>query len=93
MRMYSPSCISMRFQECTFEPSSKRPCLVPVAAYVIKFDNFGQGRVPKYIQVRKKGNHFGERNKVTHTRLLTTRDAPDEWNAHLESSTALVKEF
>ena len=71
-----------------FENSgAKKPCSVPVAAFVINFDNFGQGRV-------LKSSRFGRRDIIlgSETRLLTIRDAPDKWNAHLDC-TALVKEF
>ena len=91
MGMYSPICISKRFQEhlrAKFENSgAKKPCSVPVAAFVIKFDNSGQARVLKSSRLGRRVIILG-----SETRLLTIRDAPDEWNVHLEC-TALVKEF
>ena len=51
------------------------------------FYDFSQGKVLKSFR-------FGRRVIILggETRFLTIRDAPDEWNAHLEC-TALVKDF
>ena len=56
-----------------FENSdAKKPYSVPVAVFVIKFDNFGQGRVLKPSRLGRRVIILG-----SETRLLTIRHAPD----------------
>ena len=64
---------------------AKKPCSVPVAAFVIKFYNFGQGRVLKSFRL-------GRRVIILGVKQGYSPFETHQMNAHLECI-ALLKEF